>query len=144
MRKALFLIALPLSFSASAVLAQQSSDPVAGPVDTVPQATEAAPAPGASETAPAQSSAAPTNDMTAVAAAVDNGFGKYDADGDGQLTEVEFKTWIAALKSDELKASGQPVNQAEVAAYANAAFASADADKDAKVSKAEVASFLAG
>ncbi|WP_443971531.1 EF-hand domain-containing protein [Sphingobium sp. CR28] len=119
--------------------------PAPAPTQAAP-APSAAPAPTSPDAAPttAQAQPAPTNSSAAVQTAVNTGFGKYDADGDGNLTEAEFKTWIAALKTDEMKATGQSVNAAEVTAYANAAFASADADKDQKVSKAEVTGFLGG
>lgn len=163
MKKTAFLMSLPLMLSAPAVFAQDMSSPAPAanaPVQSVdpaaaapaPAPTQAAPAPSAApaptspDAAPttAQAQPAPTNSSSAVQTAVNTGFGKYDADGDGNLTEAEFKTWIAALKTDEMKATGQSVNAAEVTAYANAAFASADADKDQKVSKAEVTGFLGG
>lgn len=166
MKKTALLMSLPLMFSAPAVMAQdmtspapaanapvQSVDPAAAAPAPAPdqpapaaQAPSATPAPMAQDSAPttAQAQPAPTNSSSAVQTAVNTGFGKYDADGDGNLTEAEFKTWIAALKTDEIKATGQSVNTAEVTAYANAAFASADADKDQKVSKAEVTGFLGG
>ena len=168
MKKTALLMSIPLILLAPAALAQDMSTPAPAanaPVQQVDPSTAApapapaptqsvpgAPAPGAtpapmSPDAPpttAQAQPAPTNSATAVQTAINTGFGKYDADDDGNLTEAEFKTWIAALKTDEMKATGQSVNSAEVTAYANAAFASADADKDQKVSKAEVTGFLGG
>ena len=164
MKKFALILSLPLMAAAPAALAQDMTSPEAAPATatTQPAETPAPPAPATPPATPDASTPAgpadapkpedaakpaepgPSNSASAVETAVNTGFGKYDADGDGNLSETEFKTWIAALKTEELKASGQAVNGAEVTAYANAAFASADADKDSKVSKAEVTSFLGG
>ena len=91
-----------------------------------------------------QASAAPANAPSTVQAAVDSGFPKYDLNKDGKLSESEFKSWVMALKTDEMKATGQPVNSGEVSSYASSAWASADTDKDMSVTRDELTGFLGG
>lgn len=138
MKKIAFLMSLPLVFSAPSVLAQEAATQPTDPAPaTAAPAEQAAPA--------AQDQATPgTNPASAVEAAVTAGLGQYDADGDGILSETEFKTWIASLKANEIKAAGQSINTAEVEAYASAAFVAADQDKDGRVSKNELTGFLGG
>lgn len=95
-------------------------------------ATQAAPADPAATTQPASADQ--------VAQIVDKEFPTYDKTGKGSLTKAEFAQWMVALK-----AQSDPTAKAdakETKAWVNAAFAQADADKDRKVSKAELTGFL--
>lgn len=104
-------------------------------------ADPAAPAPAA-EAAPA-APVAETKEST-VAKLVDAEFPTYDADSNGDLNQAEFGKWVLALHS----ASGDPkaaaMDEKAKAKWAKDAFASADADKNKKVSKAEINTFLLG
>lgn len=82
--------------------------------------------------------------VTQVAAFIDQHFPKADKDGDGMLSEAEFKTWISAMRESELKSSGKPASGAEAKTYASNAFAKADMDTDKRISRDELARFLAG
>jgi hypothetical protein len=77
-----------------------------------------------------------------VAAVVDKDFPTYDADKSGQLDKAEFSKWVLTLKDAELKASGKTMAQTDLAAWASAAFTSADSDKSATVTKTELGKFL--
>ena len=124
---------------AAPALAQQApaADPAA---QSAPQA--ATPAAPASPAAPqAAEPASPTN---SVAAIVESEFPAYDANKDGQLDQSEFSRWMLALKDQEMKATGKTLPPAEVTAWANGAFTTADADKSISVSKPELISYLSG
>ncbi|HKY80038.1 MAG TPA: EF-hand domain-containing protein [Sphingobium sp.] len=100
-----------------------------------PALAQDAAAPGAAA-APSQS---PTD---SVASIVDSEFPAYDANSDGQLDKSEFARWMVALKDQELKTTGQKLAPAEVTAWADGAFATADADKSVTVSKPELITYL--
>ena len=77
-----------------------------------------------------------------VASIVDSEFPAYDANGDAQLDKAEFSRWMAALKDQEMKSSGQKLAAADVVAWTDGAFNTADADKSMSVSKPELISYL--
>jgi hypothetical protein len=135
------ILAAP-AIAQTAAPAQQ--DPAAAlPEPAAPQsATPAAPADPA---APAEAQGAtPANPANSVAAIVDSEFPAYDANKDGQLDQAEFGKWMVALKDQEMKATGKSLPPAEVTAWANGAFTSADADKSTAVSKTELVTYLSG
>ncbi|WP_336973174.1 EF-hand domain-containing protein [Sphingobium aromaticiconvertens] len=107
-------------------------------------AQSATPAAPADQAAPADAQAAPANPANSVAAIVDSEFPAYDANKDGQLDQAEFGKWMVALKDQEMKATGKTLPPAEVTAWANGAFTSADADKSTAVSKTELVTYLSG
>ena len=74
----------------------------------------------------------------------DKDFSAYDADKSGQLDQTEFSSWFVASKQKELSATGRSATPAELDGQVATAFARADADQDAKVSKEEMTRFLAG
>jgi hypothetical protein len=125
-RAILFTTALALTAPA---MAQQTmgADPAMSPAAPAqPQsATPAQPAPAAS-----------------VASIVDSEFPAYDANSDGQLDQSEFSRWMVALKSQEMKATGQQLPADQVTAWANGAFSTADADKSSMISKPELITYL--
>ncbi|MDR7154942.1 hypothetical protein J2W40_001760 [Sphingobium xenophagum] len=102
------------------------------------------------QTAPAQpematpQAATPANPANTVATIVDTEFPAYDTDGDGKLSQTEFSRWMVALKAQETKATGQTLPEAEVTAWANGAFVTADTDKNATISKPELVTYLSG
>ena len=106
---------------------------------TAPAETAANPQ-AATETAQAPANTA-TPAASQVAAVIDADFGKYDADKDGNLSKTEFGAWMVALKtaSDPNTKAESP----EVATWVGQAFAQADVDKSAAVSKPELNKFLA-
>ncbi len=105
---------------------------------TTPATPDQAPA----QTAEAQpATAQPATDATQVAAVIDADFGKYDVNKDGNLSKEEFGSWMVALK----KASDPAVDAAstETTTWVGKAFAQADTDKSAAISKPELNKFLA-
>jgi len=119
-------------FLASALLAAPSVWAQA----TAPQ--QAAPA------APEGQQAQPAKSGDAVASIVDTEFPAYDQNHDGQLDKAEFSRWMVALKDQELKATGKSLPPAEVTAWADGAFVTADTDKSATISKPELIVYLSG
>lgn len=133
-RAILFTTALALTAPA---MAQQTmgADPAMSPA--APQTAQpAAPAQPQSAT-PAQPAPA-----ASVASIVDSEFPAYDANSDGQLDQSEFSRWMVALKSQEMKATGQQLPADQVTAWANGAFSTADADKSSMISKPELITYL--
>ena len=133
-RAILFTTALALTAPA---MAQQTmgADPAMSPAP--PQTAQpAAPAQPQSAT-PAQPAPA-----ASVASIVDSEFPAYDANSDGQLDQSEFSRWMVALKSQEMKATGQQLPADQVTAWANGAFSTADADKSSMISKPELITYL--
>ncbi|WP_242137452.1 EF-hand domain-containing protein [Sphingomonas sp. TREG-RG-20F-R18-01] len=103
------------------------SQPASGPQSSVPpesgQAAAAQPATG-----------------TQVADVVGTEFPTYDKDHDGALSAREFGAWMVALKtaSDPSTKATAPATKSWIAQ----AFAQADTDKNKKVSKGELTTFL--
>lgn len=103
--------------------------------------------PAAAQTAPAQGQAQPQAAQPAgnsVASIVDSEFPAYDVDKSGQLEKAEFGKWMVALKDQEMKTTGKTLPPAQVTAWADGAFTSADANKDGIVSKEELVKYLSG
>jgi hypothetical protein len=148
-------VAPPASSSQSAVPAQsdssgtpvpmtaQSSTPgQTAPVQTtqtpsVPQPGVSQPAPQSAQATPAQQPATSGNQVAQV---VNSEFPTYDKDGNGQLSQAEFSSWMVALKqaSDPSAKAGDPATTK----WVSAAFTQADTDKSRSVSKSELTSFL--
>ncbi|MFT3966326.1 MAG: EF-hand domain-containing protein [Sphingobium sp.] len=141
---ALSITALAASTAyAQAPQSAPSAAPGAAPVDSAaPTAAQPGTATDPSATTAQAAPAATTNAQ--VAAVVEAGFPKYDADKDGKLSEAEFKQWISDLKTQELTAQGKPADPAAVSQYAAAALAAADTDKDGVVTKQDLTTFLGG
>lgn len=79
-----------------------------------------------------------------VAAVVDSEFPTYDTDSSGDLSTQEFSKWMMTLKKAEAATTGQQLADAEITAWASAAFAMADNDKSNAVSKPELVTYLGG
>ena len=94
--------------------------------------------------APKNAAPGPATSGDAVASIVDSEFPAYDANHDGQLDRAEFTRWMVALKDQEMKATGRTLTPAEVTAWADGAFVTADADKSTAISKPELISYLSG
>lgn len=103
-------------------------------------AQDAAAPQGAAPAAPST----PADPANSIASIVDSEFPAYDANSDDQLDKAEFSRWMLALKSQEMKATGKTLAPADVTAWADGAFVTADADKSASVSKPELVSYLSG
>lgn len=121
-RSLLLMAALGASTSA---LAQQAASPAAGaPAEAAPPAAET----------PAQ----------AVARIVDTEFPAYDTNDDDQLDRSEFGRWMTALKGQEMKATGVGMTPEDLTSWIDGAFKTADTNKSAMVSKAELIAYLTG
>ena len=80
-----------------------------------------------------------------VAKLVETEFPSYDADKNGDLNQKEFGAWVLALHSKAEETGGTAKkDETAKAKWAKDAFATADADKNKKISKAEVSKFLLG
>jgi hypothetical protein len=101
--------------------------------DTAPNAQRG---PGA----PASTAKAQPAGGDQVASIVESEFGTYDKDASGSLSKAEFATWMDALKA---KAPGGALKPADPK-WNDAAFAQADADKSASLTKQELTGFLGG
>ena len=113
---------------AAPTLAQEAAAPAGAPQQQATQPAQAA----QPKSAPAES----------IASIVDSEFPAYDANNDGQLDKAEFSRWMVALKDQEMKSSGKTLTPAEVTAWADGAFTTADTDKNISVSKPELISYL--
>jgi hypothetical protein len=129
-----------LALAAVPALAQQADPMAAPPASEVPMTTEQVPSP-AEPAAPTP--AAEPRDMQ-VAKLVDTEFPAYDANKNGDLDAPEFTKWILALRDAAPDASAKALDEKAKAKWAKDAFATADADKSKKVSKAEMNKFLLG
>lgn len=140
--------ALAMSFPA---LAQTTATDVADPSASQMMQQPAGPASTSAEaqattSAPVQPATPATSASAAaqVSAVINSEFPVYDADKSGELNEAEFSKWLVALKTKELETTGKTMPQADLTAWASAAFASADTDKSTMVSKPELTRFLGG
>jgi hypothetical protein len=104
----------------------------------------ATPASAQAGAAPQDNPAQPAAPGNAVSSIVDTEFPAYDQNHDGQLDKAEFSRWMVALKDQEMKATGNSLAPAEVTAWADGAFVTADADKSATISKPELIAYLSG
>jgi len=134
-----------LSMPALAQVTEPSTAvPANGQPDTMnsspAQTAPAGQAPTAPESAPAQAAEAQPATGAQIADVVGTEFPNYDKNGDGSLSATEFGAWMVALKtaSDPSTKATAPATKTWVAT----AFAQADADKNKKVSKGELTSFL--
>ena len=143
-RTLLFTTALAV---AAPAMAQQAMTPDTATPQTAPAAPvqpDAATPQAATPDAATPQAATPANPGNAVATIVDTEFPAYDADSDGELSQAEFSRWMVALKAQETKGTGQTLPEAEVTAWANGAFVTADTDKNATFSKPELVTYLSG
>lgn len=143
LRAILFSTALAITAPAiaqDATAPQQGATPAA-PAQTTPAQPGATAQPG---TAAQPQAASPSSQANTVASIVESEFPAYDVNKDGQLDKAEFSKWMVALKDQEMKATGKTLPPAEVTAWADGAFTTADADKSTSVSKPELVSFLGG
>lgn len=99
-------------------------------------ATAGMPTPDANASATAE---AATNDPAAVEAYVSSEFATYDSDGNGELSQNEFASWILPIFTEQLQ---EAMTQTEIDAWAEAAFAQTDADQSNGISSAELTAFL--
>jgi len=139
MLKAIFL-ASAVMISAPA-LAQDQTAP-ASPAQTSPATdplTQTSPTTTPDSQAPT-TQAAPVTGAQQIAQVIDSEFPTYDKDADGNLDKTEFGAWMVALKT-----ASDPTTKADdpaTSAWVNGAFASADTDKSALVSKGELTAYL--
>lgn len=101
------------------------------------------PLPGAGASAappPAAEAAQPTPRPDPAALPVDAQFARYDANGDGALDKSEYGGWLAALRT--AKEADFKADALESRQWIESSFAAADADRDQKVSREELRSFL--
>jgi hypothetical protein len=77
---------------------------------------------------------------TQVASVIDTEFKTYDKDANGSLSKAEFAEWMNALKAKQPGGAGAMADPK----WNDAAFAQADTDKSAVLSKAELTAFLSG
>lgn len=129
--------------STALVIATPAIAQTAVPAQQGPSAATSQSAP-AGAASPSTAQAAPANPANSVATIVDSEFPAYDANKDGQLDKAEFGKWMVALKDQEMKATGKTLPPAEVTAWADGAFTSADVDKSTAVSKTELVTYLSG
>ena len=104
-------------------------------------ATPAAPATDSSTSAAAATAAEPRT--VTVQKLVDAEFPAYDANKNGNLEQSEFGKWVLALYAASGDAAA-PKDPAAKDKWSKAAFATADADKNNAVTKAEMNVFLVG
>lgn len=148
----------PASDAASAAAAPTPApaDPTAAP-DAQAATSMPAPAdPTAAGTQTATGAAAPAAVDPAKAQAADQmiaqNWSKYDAGGKGQLTPLEFGTWVLAAQGNDM---GQQIEKSRQSRQANlpstkvlnataAEFSKADANKDRAISQDELRTYLAG
>jgi len=130
---------------ASLMFAQTvSAQEAAAPAPQTETPAPASEAPAQETAAPAEAAAPAPAANPQIVAFVDQEFPQADADGDGKLSEAEFKAWITKLKLAELQAQNKPVDQAQVDTYATNAFSMTDKDSDKLVSRDDLVSFFSG
>lgn len=67
-------------------------------------------------------------------------FARYDANGDGMFDKAEYGSWLTELRT--AKESDFKADSPEGRGWIDGSFASADANRDAKVSREELVRFL--
>ena len=114
-----------------------------GPMDSTSatRATPTAPATDSSTSAAVATAAEPRT--VTVQKLVDAEFPAYDANKNGDLEQSEFGKWVLALYAASGDAAA-PKDPAAKDKWSKAAFATADADKNNAVTKAEMNVFLVG
>ncbi len=110
-----------------------------GPMDS----TSATPATPAAPATDSSTSAAAEPRTVTVQKLVDAEFPAYDANKNGNLEQTEFGKWVLALYAASGDAAA-PKDPAAKDKWSKAAFATADADKNKAVTKAEMNVFLVG
>lgn len=146
-----------LALAAIPAIAQDTAPATTPPASEVSEPTEPSSAPGpvadpAQTPAPADTPATPApaaapaaQDRSAqVAKVVEAEFPVYDANKTGDLEQPEFNKWVLALHAASNDPTAKAMDEAAKTKWATDAFASADADKNKKVSKAEISKFLLG
>lgn len=149
-----------LALAAIPAIAQDAGTATTPPATEMPEPTEPSSAPGpvaepgptaadsSATPAPADSSAAQApvaQDRSAqVAKVVDAEFPVYDANKTGDLEQPEFNKWVLALHAASNDPNAKAMDEAAKAKWATDAFASADTDKNKKISKTEISKFLMG
>lgn len=112
------------------------------PMTAAQPAEAAAPAPAtdaaATPSAPAETAAAPAQ-PTDPATILKNEFPTFDADKSGELSAVEFTTWMEALRKN---APGQPMTADQQTAWIKQSFAQADTSKNGTLNLDELTKFL--
>ena len=108
----------------------------AQPAAPAPVATTAAAAPAQPGGAATESAAATGADQ--VASIVNAEFASYDKDRNGTLDKTEFAAWMDALKAKAPNAADKPADPK----WNDAAFAQADKDKSASLTRDELSGFL--
>lgn len=100
----------------------------------------------ATTTPPAENSAQATTPSRAeqAQALVETEFATYDTDGNGELSQAEFSTWVMTLAKSDKPAADPAKEKAAKEKWAAGAFAAADTDKSKRISKAEMSTFLQG
>ncbi len=89
---------------------------------------------------PAAQAAQPTPRPDPAKLPVETQFARYDADGDGMLDKGEYGSWLAALRT--AKEADFKAESPEGRGWIDGSFASADANRDQKVSREELVRFL--
>lgn len=137
LKTAMLVSALALSAPAFAQEATVSQD--GGANAAVAQSAPAA-APADATASTAVQPAAPVTGASQIAQVVNTEFPSYDKNADSNLDKAEFGAWMVALKtaSDPSTKAADPATQTWIAG----AFASADTDKSAVVSKDELTKYL--
>ena len=108
--------------------AEPAAAPAAAPAQTTTSTTET--------TTVAQAAPAPAADPKAVLA---EQFPKYDKDGNGTLSQVEFAAWLGEMKTAQ---NTEKLTPDQISKWANGNFAKADKDKSKSVTVAELQAFL--
>jgi hypothetical protein len=137
-------------------------DPATG-VASAPPATDAASAAAtpsqttgtdsqSAMTAPAPAAAVDPAKAQAADQMIAQNWSKYDAGGKGQLTPLEFGTWVLAAQGNDMGAQVEKSRQSRQANLPStkvlnataAEFSKADSNKDRSISQDELRSYLAG
>lgn len=145
--------------STAATSPSTTSDMAATPPASDAASAAAAPTPAAPATPDAQTAAgtaAPAAVDPAKAQAADQmiaqNWSKYDAEGKGQLTPLEFGTWVLAAQGNDMSAQIEKSRQSRQANLPStkvlnataAEFSKADTNKDRAISQDELRTYLAG
>jgi Ca2+-binding EF-hand superfamily protein len=128
--KSLFFGALVVALAAPAVAQDAMSTPSQTPATESQTASEPMPAPAA----PA---AATPSDPASI---LKNEFPVYDKDGNGELSKIEFSSWLTALKAAAPQKTAMTPDQESK--WLDKSFVDADADKTKSVNLAELTTYL--
>ena len=143
--------ALALSTGAIAQTATTTAPAATPPAATTQSTTTTTTAPAEPATAatPAQTTTSTTETTTVAEAApqpaadpkavLAEQFPKYDKDGNGTLSQVEFAAWLSEMKTAQ---NTEKLTPDQISKWANGNFAKADKDKSKSVTVAELQAFL--